>query len=272
MNKLGINSGYIGSDFRNSSSGSISLEKLYIQRLKGNINPLLGSIIKNGLIFYADAKDTTSYPGSGTTWYDLSGNNNNMTLVNGVVFQSNNQSNFIFDGVSAYATCTNSTSSLSTVTNQVTLAILWKPTGNFNIWSGLVGRSVAGASGIGTWVLQNSNYYSGKIMFAYNTRINPSWDTNTVTASTIHIAGTWYYTVVTYDGTYVKFYSNSLLTDSVNIGNIIFENSGSLDIAHDPPGGDEFLRGSIANIQVYNKALTQQEIYQNYNILKMNYI
>lgn len=270
MNKLGINSGYIGSDFRNSLSGSFSLEKLYIQRLKGNISPLLGAVVQNGLIFYVNTQNLSSYPGSGTSWNDLSGYNNNLTLVNGVGFQSGNTPSLTFDGASAYASCTNSTASLSTVTNQVTLAILWKPTGTFNIWSGLVGRTVAGSSGIGTWVLQNSNIYAGKIMFAYNAR-GPSWS-SAVTATTTHVAGTWYYSVVTYDGTYVRFYSNSVLTDSTNIGNITFENSGSLEVAHDPPGGDEFLRGSIANIQVYNRALTQLEISQNYNILKTNYI
>jgi len=270
LNKLGINSGYIGSDFRNIVSGSFNLEKLYIQRLKGNINPLLGGIIQNGLIFYINAKDTTSYPGSGATWYDLSNNGNDMILTNGPIFQPAATASFVFDGANDYGTCLNSTSSLSTVTNQVTLAILWKPTGAFNVWSGLVGRGVAGGSGIGTWMLQNSNDTAGKIIFSYNSR-NP-WNTNIVSASTIHVVNTWYYSVVTYDGTYVRFYSNSILTDTINIGNITFENSGSLDIAHDPAGGDEFLRGSIANVQVYNRALSQTEINQNYVILKTNYI
>jgi hypothetical protein len=37
-------------------------------------------IIKDGLQLYLDAGNTSSYPGSGNTWYDLSGNNRHFTL------------------------------------------------------------------------------------------------------------------------------------------------------------------------------------------------
>ena len=50
-----------------------------------NYNPATPS---NGLVLCLDSRNPRSYPGSGTTWFDISGNNNHGTLVNGPVFTS----------------------------------------------------------------------------------------------------------------------------------------------------------------------------------------
>jgi hypothetical protein len=59
-------------------------------------NPIPSVI--DGSLIYLDSRNTDSYPGSGTTWFDLSGNNNNSTLVNGVFFDATNKS-MVFDGI-----------------------------------------------------------------------------------------------------------------------------------------------------------------------------
>ena len=43
-------------------------------------------IVTDGLVLSVDAANKKSYPGSGTTWYDLSGNAINGTLTNGPTF------------------------------------------------------------------------------------------------------------------------------------------------------------------------------------------
>jgi len=43
-------------------------------------------IVTDGLVLALDAANTKSYPGSGTTWNDLSGNGNTGTLNNGPTF------------------------------------------------------------------------------------------------------------------------------------------------------------------------------------------
>ena len=55
-------------------------------------------IVTDGLVFAVDAANTKSYPGSGTTWKDLSGNGNDGTLVNGPTFDSGNGGSIVFDG------------------------------------------------------------------------------------------------------------------------------------------------------------------------------
>jgi hypothetical protein len=56
-------------------------------------------IVTDGLVLSLDASDTNSYPGSGTTWRDLSGRNNNCSLVNGAAFNTTNGSGISLDGV-----------------------------------------------------------------------------------------------------------------------------------------------------------------------------
>jgi hypothetical protein len=59
-------------------------------------------IVTDGLVLNLDAGNPASYPGSGTTWFDLSGNGNNGTLINGVGYNSSNLGSLVFDGVDDY--------------------------------------------------------------------------------------------------------------------------------------------------------------------------
>ena len=64
------------------------------------------NIVRDGLVLYLDAANIKSYPGTGTVWNDLSGNGNNGTLVNGVVYNSSNQGIMVFDGVDDWVSTT----------------------------------------------------------------------------------------------------------------------------------------------------------------------
>ena len=61
-------------------------------------------IVTDGLVSYLDAANPKSYPGSGTTWSDLSGNGNNATLVNGPTYSTGSAGSIVFDGVNDYGT------------------------------------------------------------------------------------------------------------------------------------------------------------------------
>ena len=54
-------------------------------------------IVRDNLVLYLDAANTKSYPGSGTTWKDISGKGHHGTLINGTIFNSNENS-MDFDG------------------------------------------------------------------------------------------------------------------------------------------------------------------------------
>ena len=74
------------------------------------------SIVTNGLVLALDAANTKSYPGSGTTWTDLSGNSNTGALTNGPTYNTANGGNIVFDGVNDFITTPFSTTSGQAVT------------------------------------------------------------------------------------------------------------------------------------------------------------
>ena len=55
-------------------------------------------LVTKGLVLALDAASPKSYPGSGTTWSDLTGNNLNATLFNGPTFSTDNFGTIVFDG------------------------------------------------------------------------------------------------------------------------------------------------------------------------------
>jgi hypothetical protein len=60
------------------------------------------SIVTNGLVFCLDAANSKSYPGTGTDWTDLSGNQINGILTNGPAYNSSNGGSIVFDGINDY--------------------------------------------------------------------------------------------------------------------------------------------------------------------------
>jgi hypothetical protein len=208
-------------------------------------------ILTNGLIFNLDAANKDSYPGTGTTWYDLSGNNYNGTLVNGPTFLANqNGGIFNFDYVDDYVSIGNNLGSPSTFTLNA-----WVRSSNIsqpqNIFNGnppfflrITSSTIRCAVYTGTWIFVN-----GSITLSSNT---------------------WYNLVLTYDQSTVKGYVNGVLdVNSVKTGTPIY---GALNTLGFTTGGED--APSVTNIavaQVYNRALSATEIAQNYNATKTRF-
>ena len=57
---------------------------------------------RNNLLMHLNAGDSTSYPASGTIWYDLSGNGENGTLTNGPTYDNSTYKSIVFDGSNDY--------------------------------------------------------------------------------------------------------------------------------------------------------------------------
>ena len=66
------------------------------------------NVVEDGLMLYLDAADQKSYPGSGTTWFDLRGNGRHATLKNSSAglpsHSTNNKGYFDFTPNGSYAT------------------------------------------------------------------------------------------------------------------------------------------------------------------------
>jgi hypothetical protein len=98
--------------------------------MAGNVAP---NTVTNGLVLYLDAGNTNSYPGTGTSWRDISGNSNNGTLTNGPTFNSANLGSIVLDGTDDYVNCGNNSSINITGTGLTLSAWVYRTALNSNI-------------------------------------------------------------------------------------------------------------------------------------------
>ena len=212
----------------------------------------------NGLVLCLDAGNTKSYPGSGTAWTDLSGNNNTGTLTNGPTYSSANGGSLSFDGVDDYVDCGNATS--LSFTNNLTVSI-WCSSNNAASYRSPLMKASNGSwnDGFGYW------QFSGTFAFYIN-----QWNgAQTVSVSKASFSITNF--VATYNGVNLKLYENGTLIQTgssytTNISN----SSTNLEIGRGG-GGSYNWSGNIAQTQIYNRALTAAEIQQNFNALRGRY-
>ena len=77
-----------------------TINPIRVRFKKEHVN--FNNIVQDGLVLNLDAGNANSYPGSGTTWSDLSGTGNNATLVNGPTYSSTDGGSIVFDGTNDY--------------------------------------------------------------------------------------------------------------------------------------------------------------------------
>ncbi len=228
-----------------------------------------GGIVTNGLVLYLDGKQ---YPGSGTTWTDLSGNGNNGTLVNGVGFDGANLGSLVFDGVNDYVRVPSTNGLYFAGQSNITVSYWGKinshntTINSFVMWEDIVnsnGRELRlGAS--------SGNDYAP----SFQLWRTPGGDgnVNSAIATTTLNTGIFYNVVGTYDGTDIKIYLNGILEGTANwpgtIATPISGTSARWIISAGELGDPRYLNSSTAQVSIYNRALTAQEIQQNYNALR----
>jgi hypothetical protein len=231
-------------------------------------------IVTDGLVFAVDAANYESYPGSGTTWGDLSGNGNNGTLVNGPTFDSGNGGSIVFDGTNDYVNLGNI---LNMGTSDISICGAFKRTlDNTNIQF-IFSKSLAG-SGVGRyWIDQNESIVeaNGKL------RMGIAWLGNHIdyrSIQNININTWYYYTFVIDRDDKLFIYINGVLDTSFNISSYSSINMqtslpyriGSYT-ASDQVSPIYYWGGNIAFHLHYNKALSSAEVLQNYNALKSRF-
>lgn len=213
-------------------------------------------IVTDGLVLCLDAGNSKSYPGSGTVWTDLSRNGNNATLTNGPTFSSNSGGAIIFAGDNDYALIT--TNAGLNFTNNLSLSS-W-----FNI-SVLPGATeIAFIRKNDQWQIGLSN--SSTIRCLIQTSGINGWTGDNDVAYTF-ATNTWYNMAMTYNGANMLIYVNGVLVKNAVVTGTISATNNDVNIgrvSHIPT----YLNGSISNCQIYNTALTQNQILQNYNATK----
>lgn len=223
-------------------------------------------LVPNGLVMALDAGNVASYPQSSTTWFDLQGNANGAIGGNVTYFGANN-GNFYFDGEQDYVDFGANPTNFPTGSMSM---FMWIHPSTFkNPWNILLTKWFANTAGAG-----------GSTDFHYAIKWNGSnYRQNLYTTSNFDMYGstsfstnTWYYVGFTLtNGGNMQFYVNGVADGPVQTGvSRTYYSSNSVLFMGDPRTLTGF-QGHIANMSIHNRALSTEEVLQNFNTYKYRY-
>jgi hypothetical protein len=223
------------------------------------------SIVRNGLVYYIDAANSRSYSGSGITAYELKLSGIGGTLVNGVGFSSANNGSFIFDGTNDY----------------IQIPVSYIPSGNevsVCLWN------------FGT-TAQTSSVFSAHSADEFRTiNIHLPWNDNVVYWDAGFSAGTYdRINTATLTNTQWQGWHHWAFIKNATTGVMELYLDGVLNVSGTsktrtmPTPSQAFIGrfqissplyhiGRVSLLHLYNRALTAQEVLQNYNATKKRYI
>jgi hypothetical protein len=217
--------------------------------MAGSVAP---NITTDSLVLDLDAANYKSYTSGSTLWYDLTSTSNSGSLTNGPTYSTSGSGCIVFDGVDDYVNITPSL--FSTLTNNFTVCV-W--------YQGLTGNRPF-------LVLAGSGGASGFVIEAYS---NNTWKVTKYGVVDIYIGtptsdNLWHQLVLVYSSTagtlvYVDGVLNSSSANTSNLKPSPFCYLGR--------GENGYLNGKIPQMQVYNRVLTADEIFQNYRSMKPRY-
>jgi hypothetical protein len=227
-------------------------------------------IVTDGLVLYLDAANRDSYPGSGTVWNDISRGGNNGTLTNGPIFNTGSLGSIVFDGANDYVRLFNN-------------LILQTSDFCINQW-------VSASPGLGGFLFTCDGPNSGNCgdNGAYLTSFNTDGTiTFRVVGSTnvvLTTSGTVYNNNIPLNITCVKttstmfIYVNGILQTSTtsptsinSVNNNAYFGIRNGTIANPGGCGTSYFNGKLYALSIYSKALSAQEVLQNYNAQKSRF-
>lgn len=226
------------------------------------------NIIKNGLVLYLDAADDSSYVSGSTVWKDISGNSNNGTLTNGPTFNTGSKGNIAFDGVDDHV-INSSTSNIPTGNSNRTIQCWAYPKTDINCFIQL------GTSGGGNqvYIVQYYNYPFPVVgtLYLFTDGINIS-NNITITGSQLPILNAWNYITFGNSGQNWFYYLNGKSTLSGTWPTTLNTIGQKYIVGRrDEASPYGYVNGNISQVSIYNRALSADEILQNFNSTKGRY-
>jgi len=216
--------------------------------------PLAGSCP----ILRLDAGNTMSYPGTGTTWTDLSGSASNGTLMNGVGYSSANGGALTFDGVISKVALTSGIP----VGRALSIDVVGKVTSTAvsnNFFSANGPAFIRIVGGKVRWDLLTVRDSDGVWTWSFNNG-NISILPNVI-----------YDLTMTFDGSSVKGYVNGVQDINIAVATGQTPPSAYITIGYTTGGEDSPLIGSVYTVKLYDKTLSDSDITQNFNSIRGRY-
>lgn len=213
-------------------------------------------IVTDGLILCLDAADPKSYNGSGITWYDRSKNENHGILVNNPIYNSDNGGSIIFDGADDYVEILYD-GDLSA--NDFTFSFFAKHNGPRDGRRTMIGLSNADQRAFFVYCMQIWGNDTQYMEFRGN---NTSYE-STILDDLPRPFYEWNHFTSVQTPSSSKVYLNGkiLLTASTS-------RRGVFDRIWLGSRGEQYWKGWLPNLNLYNRALSPEEILQNYNATK----
>ena len=216
------------------------------------------NISTDGLILHIDPSINTCYPGTGTTINDLSSNAYVASLVNGATYSNNRTGALYFDGANDYVQFYN--------------AIL-SGTQDFTIESWVYStKSPVGSQGLGSESTVIGTYPAGALQIFYGYYYMGMYLNNgsayIPNSQVIYQYGPAQLTA-TRSGSNLSVYLDGNLVDTGSSADSVGTTT-NFRMGSNSGGGERFM-GYIYNLKIYNRALPQSEIINNYNALKSRY-
>jgi hypothetical protein len=211
------------------------------------------NIVTNGLVLYVDPAKYSSYAGSGTTIYDLSGFGNTGTLTNGPTFSGLNGGSIFFDG-------TNDTIVFSR-------SDILSGTQNFSVEAYIYPLVTSAEHIFGNY---NAGNTSGFELYIYQQKITVYYGGTYTFSNPVISTNTWYHVLATRSGNTISIYINGAL-DSTGTNSTSITTSLPYTIGNAYNYNSEAFYGNISLVRAYSRALSATEISQNYNATKSRY-
>lgn len=216
------------------------------------------AIVTDGLVLCLDAANIRSYPKSGTTWSDLVGTNNGtLTNMDAANFSSDNGGSLSFDGSDEYCLVPyEATSNIS--------GFCWVKFDNF---SGATVIKNWGANLRGAFHFDASTVGAGYLgLYIF------SGSQISISDSFLMSTNVWYNVGFTISNSSYSIYRDGKIATSASHSGLSILNRPNLGVGcklnNDGTSPDitnpNYLNGNIATTQIYNRALTGDEVRQNY--------
>ena len=231
-------------------------------------------INEDGLVLCLDAGNTKSYPGSGTTWSDLSGQGNDGTLENGVGFDGGNGGSLVFDGTDDSVRIINTGLSYSSFS----IDSFIKPSSNDGSYNAIISATLGTNNDFEyglNWDLGPDPSANFSVMNLEISRAYGGFFDRDVMTSSFSF-GVWTYVALVVDSVNdnykiyvngVEDYTGSYLGTITHFDRITIGQRFLL-------GGYEassVFNGNIAQVSIYNRALTEAEVQQNFSALRSRF-
>lgn len=197
---------------------------------------------------------------------NIASTSNNGTLTNGVIVSNGNGGIFNFDGVNDYINIGNAIN----VGQDFTVEMWVKPT-SFSVRNALLANGYTyGLPGYG-WLLTLVNGATAGINNSFALTIGHDTPATSAPTNTLSV-NIWQHitAVVTSGGTNISLYYNGLLVKSTNSSSatVNYTSNNTCYIGQRNDGTTECFQGSMALPMIYNRVLSAQEVWQNYQAFK----